>query len=177
MASTLKAAAPPIAKKAAGKGRPTTKVKGKAAKAKTTAVRGKATKSTAITSSARSSGGPTRDHERRKWAKGFKLVAGVDEAGRGPLVGPVVAAACVLSRDLDLNLAGLDDSKKMTEEQREECFEVLTSNPDAISYAWHSIDAQEIDEINILQASLKAMEMTVSKLKTKPDYVLIDGNR
>merc|ERR1711937_726287 len=106
--------------KAAGKGRPTTKVKGKAAKAKTTAVRGKATKSTAITSSARSSGGPTRDHERRKWAKGFKLVAGVDEAGRGPLVGPVVAAACVLSRDLDLNLAGLDDSKKMTEEQREE---------------------------------------------------------
>jgi len=172
LASPLKAAAPLIAKKATGKGRPTTKAKGKAA------VRGKATKSTASTSSARRPGvGPTRDHERRKWAKGFKLVAGVDEAGRGPLVGPVVAAACVLSRDLDLNLAGLDDSKKMTEEQREECFEVLTSNPDAISYAWHSIDAKEIDEINILQASLKAMELAVSKLPTKPDYVLIDGNR
>ena len=121
------------------------------------------------------SSGPSRAHEREKWGKGFKLVAGVDEAGRGPLVGPVVAAACILHEDVDLE--GINDSKKMTEDQRERCFEILTSNPKAVSYAWEAIDATTIDEINILQATMLAMETAVSKLPVKPDFVLIDGNR
>lgn len=81
--------------------------------------------------------GPTRDHEREKWELGFKNVAGVDEAGRGPLVGPVVAAACILHGDnFDLELEGINDSKKMTEKQRETCYEILVSNPKRVSYAW-----------------------------------------
>jgi len=118
---------------------------------------------------------PTRELEEQLWSKGFKVVAGVDEAGRGPLVGPVVAAACVLT-DPHFELDGINDSKKMTEEQREHCYEILV-NSQAVAYAWHAIDAKEIDEINILQATLKAMDMAVMKLPVKPDFVLVDGNR
>ena len=160
--------------KAIGKGKSS---KGKTQQA-TKSVRRKKTTSTAAkgSSSSSSTTGPTRQHEIEKWNKGFKVVAGVDEAGRGPLVGPVVAAACILHKD-DVELVGLNDSKKMTEQQREACYDVLVSSPDSISYAWHAIDAKTIDEINILQASLKAMETAVSKLPARPDFVLIDGNR
>ena len=134
-------------------------------------------RSSATGPSGSSSLGPSRWHEEQRWEAGFEVVAGVDEAGRGPLVGPVVAAACVLSRNLDLDLDGINDSKKMTEEQRDRCFEVLTNSPGAVSYAWHAVSASEIDEINILQATMKAMETAVGKLPKNPDFVLVDGNR
>ena len=125
--------------------------------------------------SATSGGGPSRLHEQEKWSLGYKLVAGVDEAGRGPLVGPVVAAACILHQDIEL--VGINDSKKMSEQQRDQCYDILVNSPSAVSFAWHAIDATTIDEINILQATMKAMETAVAKLQVKPDFVLIDGNR
>ena len=125
--------------------------------------------------SATSGGGPSRLHEQEKWSLGHKLVAGVDEAGRGPLVGPVVAAACILHQDIEL--VGINDSKKMSEQQRDQCYDFLVNSPSAVSFAWHAIDATTIDEINILQATMKAMETAVAKLQVKPDFVLIDGNR
>mmetsp|Transcript_11816 Transcript_11816/g.30171 ORF Transcript_11816/g.30171 Transcript_11816/m.30171 type:complete len:275 (-) Transcript_11816:1110-1934(-) len=117
---------------------------------------------------------PTRASEQEMWKKGYKMVAGVDEAGRGPLVGPVVAAACIMGKDVFIK--GVQDSKKMTEEQRLEAYDAITSHPQIV-YALHAIDVKTIDSINILQAAMKAMEMAVAKLPTKPDYHLIDGNR
>lgn len=106
--------------------------------------------------------------------KGFKAVAGVDEAGRGPLAGPVVAAACIIPKDVTIQ--GIHDSKKLNEAQREKLFELLTTN-DKISYATCIVHEKEIDEINILQATMVAMRRAVEGLKTEADYVLIDGNR
>ena len=105
--------------------------------------------------------------------EGFSFVAGVDEAGRGPLAGPVVAAAVIF---LDYSkIPEVFDSKQLSEKAREELFEVLTSRDD-ILFAFAEVDNNEIDRINILQATHLAMRSAVDKLSQKPDFVLIDGN-
>ena len=102
---------------------------------------------------------------------GYSLVAGVDEVGRGPLAGPVVAAAVILPEDIVLE--GVTDSKKMSERARNEAFSRIERGAIDISLA--VVSAEEIDRINILQASLKAMKLAVSTLEPRPDYLLIDG--
>ena len=104
--------------------------------------------------------------------KGYKYIAGVDEAGRGPLAGPVYAAAVILPDGAEI--PGINDSKKLTPKKREELFEIITRI--AVSYAIFSVDEKEIDEINILNATYKAMNGAVNSLSQKPDYVIIDGN-
>ena len=118
--------------------------------------------------------GPSRDHERRCWDAGKKFVCGVDEAGRGPLAGPVVAAACVFPEDLVID--AINDSKQMTEEEREEVYETLMANDQVIKSVC-VIDHTRIDEINILEATMEAMAKSVEGLSTAADWVLIDGNR
>ena len=104
---------------------------------------------------------------------GFKLVCGIDEAGRGPLCGPVCAAAVILP--MDFLPEGINDSKKLSEKKREALFDLITDN--AVAYAVKMVSAAEIDEINILQATFKAMRECVAELDPSPDYALIDGNR
>lgn len=101
------------------------------------------------------------------------LVAGVDEAGRGPLAGEVVAAAVIL--DPNKAIAGLADSKKLSEKRREILFDEIKAN--ALSYGIASASIEEIDELNILHASMLAMSRAVAKLSVTPEHVLIDGNR
>lgn len=115
---------------------------------------------------------PNLDYEREIWAKG-KIPAGVDEAGRGPLAGPVVAAAVVLPDDCVID--GLDDSKKLSRSKREILSEEIKVI--SLSYAIGIVEPEEIDKVNILRAALLAMEISVKKLTTKPDYLLIDGNQ
>ncbi len=115
---------------------------------------------------------PDLDYEKEIWAKG-KIPAGVDEAGRGPLAGPVVAAAVVLPEGCEIS--GLDDSKKLSHSKRNKIIEEIKSL--ALSYAIGIVEPEEIDRINILRAALQAMEISVKKLITKPDYLLIDGNQ
>ncbi len=103
---------------------------------------------------------------------GYELLAGVDEAGRGPLAGPVYAAAVILPEDLVIE--GLDDSKKLSEKRREELYEIITQK--AVCWAVATADEKEIDEINIRNATYKAMNRAVAKLTTQPEYVLIDGD-
>ncbi len=105
--------------------------------------------------------------------KGYSLICGVDEAGRGPLAGPVCAAAVILPTDLEI--PGLNDSKKLTEKKREELYRIITDS--AVAYGIAMVSEQEIDDINILQATFLAMRRAVEALSVKPDYVLIDGNR
>ena len=104
--------------------------------------------------------------------KGYKLIAGVDEAGRGPLAGPVYAAAVILPEDVRID--GINDSKKLSEKKREELFEKITAQ--AVSYCIYSVDEKIIDEVNILNATHQAMNGAVDGLDIKPDYVIIDGN-
>ena len=104
--------------------------------------------------------------------KGFRLIAGVDEAGRGPLAGPVFAAAVIMSEDK--YIPDIKDSKKLSEKKREKVFDYIIENADY--YAIASVDEHEIDEINILNATHKAMNAAVDSLGVKPDYVLVDGN-
>jgi ribonuclease HII len=113
-------------------------------------------------------------HELRLRQYGYHLVAGVDEAGRGPLAGPVVAAACVLPPGFLLPY--LNDSKQLSAEMRASLFEQLTNNPE-VRYATGIVSVERIDEINILQASLEAMRLAIQNLKAQPDYLLIDGNQ
>jgi len=103
--------------------------------------------------------------------QGFQFIAGIDEAGRGPLAGPVVAAAVILPEDF--YLPGIDDSKKLTEHKREEYFDRIKM--DAIAVGVGIIDAPEIDRINILEAAKKAMLAAVIQLDPNPDYLLIDA--
>lgn len=105
---------------------------------------------------------------------GYKAIAGIDEAGRGPLAGPVVAAALIAPDDLILE--GVTDSKKLSEKQREVLFDILATHPDII-YSVGIIDAKRIDEINILQATFEAMQLACQNLAANPDYLLIDGNQ
>lgn len=107
------------------------------------------------------------------WENRGQFVAGVDEVGRGPLAGPVVAAAVIL--DPEHPIEGLMDSKKITEKRREELAEEIKEK--ALAWAISRVDVDEIDRINILQASLRAMTKAVSELQQQPDFVMIDGNR
>jgi ribonuclease HII len=107
---------------------------------------------------------------------GKTFVAGADEAGRGPLCGPVVAGAVIFKKyDFD-DMPLITDSKKMTEKQRETAYTWITNNPDII-WAVAQCSPQEIDEMNILQASLTAMTRAINMLEIKPEYCLIDGNK
>lgn len=103
----------------------------------------------------------------------MKIIAGTDEAGRGPLVGSVVAAAVIL--DPNNPIEGLNDSKKLTEKKREKLFVEIQEK--ALAWAIAESSAKEIDELNILQASLLAMRRAVEKLHIQPDHVLVDGNK
>jgi len=104
---------------------------------------------------------------------GYRMICGVDEAGRGPLAGPVYAAAVILNEQFEPH--GLNDSKKLTERKREELYDYIIDNSLAYSIAYADVD--EIEEINILQASMLAMRRAVDGLDMPPDYVLVDGNR
>ena len=115
---------------------------------------------------------PNFDIENEKHSQGYKYVCGCDEAGRGPLCGPVVAAAVILSPDTEIE--GLNDSKKLTEKKRELLFDVIKEK--AIAYAIAEASAEEIDDINILNASMLAMCRAVEALPVKADFALIDGN-
>jgi ribonuclease HII len=112
--------------------------------------------------------------ENRARQKGFLHVAGVDEAGRGPLAGPVVAAACVFPDGAAL--PGIDDSKKLLPLKRFEIFQELMAL-EGIDYGIGIIDAFVIDQVNILQATFQAMLAAIARLKKAPDYLLVDGNR
>lgn len=111
------------------------------------------------------------DMERSLREKGYTLIAGVDEAGRGPLAGPVVAAAAILR--LDTNIIDLKDSKLLSERKREAVYEQVIKT--AVSYAFDVVDKDYIDEHNILNATLYAMKKAVEKLSVKPDFILVDA--
>lgn len=113
------------------------------------------------------------EFEKKHAAEGYKLICGVDEAGRGPLAGPVCAAAVILP--LNVDIPGLNDSKKLSDKKRRELFPVICEK--AIAYGIGFSDHKEIDEINILQATYLAMERAIANLSVKPDFALIDGNR
>lgn len=103
--------------------------------------------------------------------KGYKAIAGVDEVGRGPLAGPVVAAAVIMPEDFDI--PGIDDSKKLSEKKREELYEIIKEK--AVAYSIGIVDHEVIDEVNILQATKLAMKKAIVGLPVKPDYVLFDA--
>ncbi len=113
-------------------------------------------------------------YEKELWNKGLEFIAGVDEVGRGPLVGPVVTACVILPKDFKLE--GLTDSKKLTEKKREEYYDYIINH--CISYATGECSPEEIDEYNILEATKIAMKRAIDKVNQnkKIDYVLIDGN-
>jgi ribonuclease HII len=118
-------------------------------------------------------------HERELWRRGINFVAGVDEAGRGPLAGPVVAAAVILpsrwmESGFDERLLGLNDSKQLTELQRQDYFAVLTSHVD-IRHAIAVVESDWIDRINILQATHRAMNDALNRLLPPAQYALVDG--
>ena len=112
-------------------------------------------------------------YEREAWSQGFRTVCGVDEAGAGPLMGPVYAAAVILPRECVIE--GLNDSKKLTEKKREALYEVITAT--AVAWSVASVSAAEIDATDILSARMKAMQSAIDGLAVKPDMALIDGNR
>jgi ribonuclease HII len=111
-------------------------------------------------------------HEKRLWESGRQLIAGVDEVGRGPLAGPVVAAAVILPHDFDV--LGIDDSKKLSPKKREELYEVIKEK--ALAWSIGRVGPERIDAINILEATKEAMTLAVQGLTLTPDHVLIDGN-
>lgn len=113
------------------------------------------------------------EFEKAAMEKGFNVICGIDEAGRGPLCGPVCAAAVILP--VDCEIEGINDSKKLSEKKREALFDIIISK--AIAYSVSMVDAKTIDEINILQATFLAMRNAVNGLSVKPDYALVDGNR
>ena len=111
--------------------------------------------------------------ENSLYSNGYKMICGVDEAGRGPLAGPVCAAAVILPKGLEL--PGLNDSKKLTDKKRRELFPIIKEQ--AIAYGIGLASEEEIDSVNILQATYLAMERAIAQLEGKADYALIDGNR
>ena len=115
----------------------------------------------------------TYEFENQYHAEGYNVICGVDEAGRGPLAGPVYAAAVILPDGLEE--LGINDSKKMSEKKREQLFDIVTEN--AIAYGVGFATEKEIDEINILNATYLAMKRAVEAMGVKPDMVLVDGNR
>ncbi len=115
---------------------------------------------------------PSYEFEEKHYSEGYCAVCGCDEAGRGPLCGPVVAAAVILPRGLVIE--GLDDSKKLSEKKRERLFDIIKEN--ALAYAIAEASPEEIDEINILNASMLAMRRAIEALPLPADFALIDGN-
>ena len=113
------------------------------------------------------------EFEQKYYAQGMQLVCGVDEAGRGPLAGPVCAAAVILPANLEI--PGLNDSKKLTDKKRRELFPLIQEQ--AIAYGIGMADHTEVDEINILQATFLAMERALQQLTVRPEIALMDGNR
>ena len=113
-----------------------------------------------------------KEIENGLYAEGFEFVAGVDEAGRGPLAGPVCAAAVVLPKDIIIE--GINDSKKLTEKMRDKLFDEIIEK--AVSYSIEFVSPEVIDSINIKNATSLAMHNAVSNLDVKPDFVIIDGN-
>jgi ribonuclease HII len=111
-------------------------------------------------------------YERELISKGYKYICGVDEVGRGPLAGPVVCAAVIM--DLEHLVEGVDDSKKLTAKKRENLSEEIKKN--AIAYTICRVEAQAIDEINILEATKLCMKNAIEGLSVTPDYVIVDGN-
>ena len=115
--------------------------------------------------------GDLLEYERKLYEQGYELICGCDEAGRGPLVGPVVAGAVILPKNY--HLEGLTDSKKLSEKKREIYFEQIKE--DAIAYGIGIVDAKTIDEINIYEASRLAMKKAMENMKVKPEYILTDA--
>ena len=113
------------------------------------------------------------EYEQEAEQRGYSMIAGVDEAGRGPLAGPVVASAVILPSGV--SIPGLTDSKQLTAAQRDEFYKVI--NETAIAVSWAVVEADVIDRINILQASLLAMLTAVKGLATEPGLILVDGNQ
>ena len=113
------------------------------------------------------------DYEKKAMKRGYHLVCGVDEAGRGPLAGPVYAAAVILPEGCVID--GVNDSKKLTEKKREALYDVIVET--ALSWCVASASVEEIDEVNILNATYLAMERAVAGLDVTPQYILVDGNR
>ena len=113
-----------------------------------------------------------RAYENKASREGFRVVVGIDEAGRGPLAGPVVAAACSLASGHGIQ--GIDDSKKLSSARRKELYRQLLASP-AVSCAVAAVESDRIDQINILQASLDAMRLAVEKFPMVPDMLLVDG--
>lgn len=111
--------------------------------------------------------------ENKIYASGVSLLCGVDEAGRGPLAGPVYAAACILPRGLEIE--GLNDSKKLSEKKREKLFDIICSQ--AVCFSVARAEVAEIEELNILNATYLAMNRAIEGLSLKPELALIDGNR
>lgn len=112
-------------------------------------------------------------YEQQAHEQGFALVCGVDEAGAGPLMGPLYAAAVILPEQFDL--PGLNDSKKLTEKKREALFSLIQQQ--AVAWAVASVSAREIDETDILSARMRAMQLAIDGLSVRPELALIDGNR
>ncbi|MGN1093217.1 MAG: ribonuclease HII, partial [Monoglobaceae bacterium] len=106
------------------------------------------------------------------YQKGYEYIAGVDEVGRGPLAGPVCAAAVILPKGMVID--GVNDSKKLSEKKREKLYEEITKN--AVAYSVAFVEPSVIDEINIRMATHKAMQKAVSDLKIRADFLLVDGN-
>jgi ribonuclease HII len=111
-------------------------------------------------------------YEKELYKQGKTLICGTDEVGRGPLCGPVVAAACILP--VNYKIEGLTDSKRLTEKKREKLYDILINDPNVI-YAVGIVDERRIDEINIREASKEAMIQAINKLSVKPEHVLIDA--
>lgn len=116
---------------------------------------------------------PDFEFEAAAEKRGFKFICGVDEAGRGPLAGPVCAAAVILPENAVIE--GLNDSKKLSEKKREKLFEVITET--AVAYSVAFAEVEEIEAVNILNATFLAMNRAINGLSVKADYALIDGNR
>lgn len=110
-------------------------------------------------------------YEKERYLEGYRFICGTDEAGRGPLVGPVVAGAVILP--MNYELPGLTDSKQLSEKKREEYFPIIKK--DAIAYGIGIVDAKTIDEVNIYEASRMAMKEAIKNMQVKPDYILTDA--
>ncbi len=113
------------------------------------------------------------DEETALFAQGFAAICGCDEAGAGPLMGPVYGAAVILPRDC--HIEGLNDSKKLSEKKREKLYDQIIEQ--AVAYAVTRVEAAEIDATDILSARMKVMQLAIDALSVKPDFALIDGNR
>ena len=112
-------------------------------------------------------------YEKEYYSKGYKYICGIDEAGRGPLAGPVVAGAVILPEGCMIE--GVNDSKKLSEKKRDKLYDEITQK--AVAWAVGIVDNKEIDEINILEATRKAMNMAINGLTQRPDYILIDAEK